>query len=426
MALTIPAGIVATIRERISVGTLRPGDALPSTRALAGQLGVSRGSVVTAFEQLSGEGFLVAGPGGTRVNPDLPARPPRPVEAPTGAAEQIPPVLRPGVPETGPLASTLWRRCWRIAASAPVAHPAPGSRRLRELIAEHVRVTRSVAVDADSVIITSGARDGLRLLLQVVTGLIAVEDPGYPSLHRIPEVMGREVRPIGVDGEGISIAELEEARPAAVLVMPNHQYPTGRQMPAERRFELIEWSRRSGALIVEDDYDSELRRAHPALAALDPGAVLLGSFAKTLTPALGLGYLIVPEQIRAELSAHAVPVSGLVQEAMAEFLAADGVRRHTARMRREYRRRREIFAEIFPGGSAMDGGLHAVIELREDAAEGSVVAQCRRAGLGVAGLGDYWTAAELPGVVLGLGGVGEERLRGALERLRRVLGKALP
>lgn len=426
MAETIPARIVATIRQRISAGTLRPGDALPSTRTLAGQLGVSRGSVVAAFEQLVGEGFLVATPGGTRVNPALPTRPAGPGRARPDVDKPDPGLLRPGVPETGQLASTLWRRCWRIAAADPMAHPAPGSWWLRELIAEHVRVTRSVAVDPESVIVTAGARDGLRTLLQVVEGTVAVEDPGYPSLHRVPEAMGREVIPVGADDDGVSVAGLEAVHPTVVLVMPNHQYPTGRQMPAARRFELIEWSRRSGALIVEDDYDSELRRAHPALAALDPGAVLLGSFAKTLTPALGLGYLIVPEGLRAEVVAHAVPVSGLVQEAMAEFLAADGVRRHTARMRREYRRRREVFGEAFPAGLPMDGGLHAVIELHPEADESAAVARCRRAGLGVAGLGDYWTAADRPGVVVGLGGVGEERLREALERLRGLLLSYLP
>lgn len=426
MADTIPARIVATIRERISSGTLLPGDGLPSTRTLAGQLGVSRGSVVAAFEQLVGEGFLVSGPGGTRVNPDLPRRPVRSGRARPGVEKPGPGLLRPGVPETGQLASTLWRRCWRVAAADPVAHPAPGSWRLRELIAEHVRVTRSVAVDPASVIVTAGARDGLRTLLQVVKGDVAVEDPGYPSLHRVPRAMGRRLVPIGADGDGISVAQLEAARPSVVLVMPNHQYPTGRQMPAGRRFELIEWSRRSGALIVEDDYDSELRRAHPALAALDPGAVLLGSFAKTLTPALGLGYLIVPERLREAVAGQAAPVSGLVQEAMAEFLAADGVRRHTARMRRGYGRRRLIFAEVFPEGVPMDGGLHAVIELRPGTAEAGVVARCRRAGLAVSGLGDYWTAADRPGVVVGLGGVDEERLRAALKRLRGLLDSDLP
>ena len=152
----------------------------------------------------------------------------------------------------------------------------------------------------------------------------------------------------------------------------------------------------------------------------------MGSFAKTLTPALGLGYLIVPERLREAVAGQAAPVSGLVQEAMAEFLAADGVRRHTARMRRGYGHRRLIFAEVFPEGVPMDGGLHAVIELRPGTAEAGAVARCRRAGLAVSGLGDYWTAADRPGVVVGLGGVDEERLRAALKRLRGLLDSDLP
>lgn len=283
-------------------------------------------------------------------------------------------------------------------------------------------MTRSVTVSPEQIVVTLGARDGLRLLLMATEGVVAVEDPGYPTLHQVPRNLGREVVPVPVDGEGLSVRRLAELAPEVVLVMPNHQYPAGSQMSAARRFELIEWSRRSGAVLVEDDYDSELRPTHPALAALDPqGSVaLLGSFAKTLTPALGLGYLVVPERLHADVARHMLPVSGIVQDAIANFLENDGMRGHTARMGREYRRRRGIFAEIFPQGIPMNGGLHAVIELDED--EDEVISRCRARGLAVEGLGRYWTASERPGIVIGLGAHNREKLREVLVELRGVLG----
>ncbi|QGU05321.1 MocR-like pyridoxine biosynthesis transcription factor PdxR [Corynebacterium comes] len=420
---SLPGQIVEDLRTRITAGTLRPGDPLPSTRVLARQRGISRGSVVAAYDQLSGEGYLVATRGGTRVNPELP-RPPRPEHPAPGvpARPRLLGDLRPGVPDTALLASTLWRRAWRAAAAEPVAYPGQGSPRLRRLLAEHLRMTRSVAVSPEQIVVTLGARDGLRLILMATEGVVAVEDPGYPTLHQVPRNLGREVVPVPVDEEGLSVSRLAELAPEVVLVMPNHQYPTGSQMSAARRFELIEWSRRSGAILVEDDYDSELRPTHPALAALDPqGSVaLLGSLAKTLTPALGLGYLVVPERLHDDVARHMLPVSGIVQDAIANFLENDGMRRHTARMGREYRRRREIFAEIFPRGIPMNGGLHAVIELGED--EDEVIARCRTRGLAVEGLSRYWTASDRPGIVIGLGAHNREKLREVLVELRRVLG----
>lgn len=419
--MSIPTQIAAELRARIADGTLRPGDQLESTRTLARQRGVSRGSVVSAYEQLVGEGYLVATNGGTSVNPKL-STPPRssPADSDGPGATVQPRLLRPGVPDGLAVTSTLWRSAWRRAAADPRAHPVPGSLELRRRLAEHLRVTRSVTVDPAALLITSGARDGLRQLLSVLPGRVAVEDPGYPTLHRVPRALGREVVPVRVDEQGIDVAALDAISPAVVLVMPNHQYPTGRQMSAPRRFELVEWAKDTGAVIVEDDYDSELRQSHPALVALDPGGrvAMLGSFAKTLSPAVGLGYLIVPEHVRPQVMELATPVSGIVQDAVSAFLAGDGVRRHTARMRREYDRRRALFAEIFPEGEAMDGGLHAVIEVDD---ETRAVALARRAGFGVEGLSKYWSSASRSGVVVGLGTHTDDRLRELLTQLREEL-----
>lgn len=422
MTQSLPARIVADVRARLDDGTLSPGDRVESTRTLARQLGVSRGSVVTAYEQLVGEGFLTADRGGTRVNPDLPARRVR-TAAPRPQPLREASLLSPGVPDTTELATHTWRAAWRMAAAEPTAHPAPGSARLRRQIADHVRLTRSVTVTADNVVVTAGARDGLRTIMGVTEGPVGVDDPGFPTLHAIPRALGREVVPVTADAQGMSIDALAAADPSVVLVMPNHLYPTGAQMTAGRRIELIDWARGSGALIVEDDYDSELRPAHAALAGLDEHAVLLGSFAKTLTPALGLGYLIVPDHLVEAAGAATAPVSGVVQDAMANFMAEDGLRRHTAKMRRIYRRRRRIVSEILPGAVAMDGGLHAVIEVADRGVEERVVKRCRQAGFGVAGLADYWTTADRGGVVLGVGGLDDDRLRTALQRLAALVSE---
>ena len=426
----VPTQIVEDIRNRITDSRLAPGDPLPSTRVLARQLRVSRGSVVTAYEQLAGEGFLVASPGGTRVDPSLQV--PSPPPPGPGPGERTAPVrgdLRPGAPADGPLTTALWRSAWRAAAAHPIAHPPAGSEELRALIAEHVRLTRSIRVDPRNVVVTSGARDGLRLLLaaQERPGRLAVEDPGYPSLRRVPRAMGWRLQPVGTDTAGMS-ADADGDPADILLVTPNHQFPTGTQMPASRRFALLEAARRTGALVIEDDYDSELRSTHPPLLALDAeGRVaMLGSFAKTLTPALALGYLIVPPGLRERVSDLCLPVSGLVQDAVARYMEAGGLRRHTARMRREYRARRTAFANLFPEGVPMEGGLHAVVPLPAGADEERVVARCRERGLAVEGMAGYWSTRRPrdAGIVLGLGTGSLERLRERLAVLRRTIDSA--
>ena len=496
---TLPGRIVEEVRARIAAGSLRPGDRLDSTRVAAARHGVSRGTVVAAYEQLTGEGYLVTSRSGTRVNPRLPdlsltpvpgaaprdaAADPQPVARPapeghaspagappsgrrTGAAAPL--LLTPGVPDTAPLTSTAWRRAWRSAAADPcLGYSAPGSPRLVAAIAEHVRLSRSIA--AGHVVVTAGARDGMRLVLSALAArgaddapagaptrrlTVAVENPGYPSLRAVPERLGHRVVPVGVNAGGVDLAALDALRPIpdAVLVTPSHQYPLGAAMSAERRFALLRWAARAGVVVIEDDYDSELRYVGeplPALAGLDTtgSVVTLGSFAKSLSPGLGLGFLVVPERLRAGVLAAAkagTPVSGIVQDAAANFLIEGGLRRHTARMRRAYRRRRDIFVDVFadyldaPGAATgtpadatvgtvtarpMDGGLHAVLLFAGGGAgvESRVVTAARAVGLGVTALSDYWRLAPgqegIAGVVVGIGTGSEDRLCAGLNRLR--------
>lgn len=472
----LPRQLAEQVRALIHADRLRPGDRMPSTRALAQELGVSRGSVSAAYEQLGEEGYLESTPGGTVVHPRL-APAPAPVsgrepitteltesarawhrdvrrESPMETTRVAP--LRPGRPDVSVLTSTAWRAAWRAAAAQPsLGYVGSGSMTLRRQIAEHLRSVRAMAVDPEALVVTAGARDGLRLLITAAGArhsgplTVAVEDPGYPSLHQVPASMGHRVLPLPVDDDGLRVDALPTGThaPAMVIVTPSHQYPLGSSMSAGRRRDLIRWAQHNNALVVEDDYDSELRYVGdplPSLAASDTtGRVAtLGSFAKLVTPGLGLGYVVVPTDVRqavTSLTAQAgTPVSGIVQDAMSTFMAQGGLRRHTARMRREYRRRRDVVLQVFEDASMpssvtvlpMAGGLHAVLTLDDAAQEARVISAARAAGLGVQGLGDYWsrgTSAQpaMSGVVLGIGETSRERLQQQLEQLRAVLVAAL-
>ncbi|MBC3185051.1 PLP-dependent aminotransferase family protein [Corynebacterium sp. zg-331] len=429
----LPHQITRHLRRLIDTGRLAPGDCVPSTRALAADLGVSRGTVVTAYEQLSGEGYLVAGHGGTLVNPDLPAThaPPRLPASSKPREARRRADLRPGIPNTEALTGTAWRAAWRRAAAHPSrGYPVPGAPRLRELIAEHLRITRSVPATPEDVLVTSGARDGLRTLLDAVgnASVVAVEDPGYPSLRAVLREHGHRVVPIPVDGEGIEIAALERVCPQVVLVTPSHQYPLGAAMSAPRRRQLLDYAAAHGLLVVEDDYDSELRyvgQPHPALAAVDTAGCVatLGSFSKTITPGLGLGFVFMPAALREALCARATPASGMVQDAMTYFMEDEGLRHHLARMRREYKKRRDLFADVFAREAAepMDGGLHAVVYLDDARAEAEVVVRCARRGLAVQALSEYWSSPQRSGIVLGIGAYGSARTRELLGEVREVI-----
>lgn len=468
VGVSLPSQVAEQVRSLIVAGALVAGDLLPSSRSLAAQLNVSRGTVVFAYEQLVGEGYLEASSGRTRVAPGLtfgrPSPSPNPLPAPPAhpADSSLPYNLRPGAPDVSLLASDTWRASWRRAAANPGSSYGPaGSADLRAELADHLRLTRSVLRTPEDILVTAGARDGFRLLLTALRQRvrnrplrIAVENPGYPSLHRIPLAFNHEVLPIAVDQDGLNPAllPLGDRRPDIVLVAPSHQYPLGASMPASRRLELLEWARAHDAFIVEDDYDSELRYTGdplPALAALDRPAgagvhpagdrvITLGSFARLLAPGLNLGFIVMPQQLRAELLALrgdlGNPVSALVQDALTDFLAVGGVRRHTARMRRVYRARRALVLEALAGVPGvevlpMDGGLHVVVRLdaggpaREEALLGRLTAL----GVGVAPLSAYWSEAVGPGagsdygVVLGFGAVGERRLVEGLGLVRAVL-----
>ena len=428
---SLAAQLVRQLRDRILAGDLVEHEALPSSRALADALGIARSVVVRAYEQLGGEGYLDSLAGSaTRVAagivpaPDTPAvEPPAPAGArhrsPEGGTDvrgagergtggsSVPIDLRTGNPHAPPVAPEEWRRALAVAAREPFRSYAPpplGEERLREEIALHVRRSRGVPCVPEDVIVTSGTSDAL-LLIALALGAgarIATEDPGYPEATAVFEAAGLRVEPVAVTESGLTPDRLESLhrRPEAMLVTPSHQFPLGGRMPAAERTSLVALAARTGTLIIEDDYDSEFRHlggALPAIAALDPGGVVvhIGSLNKMLSPSLRCGYLIassgstIHRSLARTREALGSSVPLVTQSALTAFFASGGLRRYVARTRREYRHRRALLLERFAEHdladrlSGLDGGLHAVLRLPEDAAMSGTEAATILAARGV-------------------------------------------
>ena len=454
---SLPARIVAELRRLITETVLAPGDALPSTRALAGHLGVSRGTVVAAYDQLLAEGYLTAAAGrSTIVNPQLRRVHPQP-GAPLATHHAGPPAgvrsplvsdrtldLRPGEPWADDVVGPAWKAAWRQASITRLDAELPplGLPALRDAWAEHLRRMRAVVRDPGQIAVTGGGREGLALLLLALadgrptTLRVGVEDPGYPSLRKVPARLGASVIGMPADERGLRTDALPTGAPVpdVIIVTPSHQYPLGGTLPIDRRQALLDWAGRHGVVVVEDDYDSELRYTSeplPALAALDDPddgrVVLLGTLSKVLTPALATGFLALPAwlaprvaDVRTDLGQ---PVGLVPQRAAAHYLASGALRLHTQRMRNRYRRRRaQVVAALAhaPGLRVypMDGGLHAVVETTRP--EADVVAELAASGVRVAPLSQYWSDAASSGIVFGFGAASEPDLTHGLTLIAAV------
>lgn len=451
----LPTQVVVQLRELIAKRVLEPADELPSTRALASHLGISRGTVVTAYDQLIAEGWLAGAAGrSTIVNPRLREVHPYPTSLPSSAVagpnarrtecgpsegKQWQIDLRPGRPLQSGVVGPAWRAAWRRAADAPldVVVPPLGWPPLRAAIADHLRRMRAVVGDPEHIAITAGGREGLALLLAASGARsVGVEDPGYPSLRRVLEGAGVRVHLLPVDNHGLVTDALPEDSPDLVIVTPSHQYPLGGSLPIDRRQQLLAWASRRGVIIVEDDYDSELRYTSaplPALTALDAAGrvALLGTFAKTMTPALATGFIVVPPSLIEALTATRArlgqPVNLVTQRALADYLESGALRRHIQRMRNLYRRRRTQVVRTLRDVpnirvSPMDGGLHAVVE--HDLPELAVIERLALRGVQVSALSDYWAGGGARrGLVFGFGHVSDADLAEGLTQIASALAQ---
>jgi len=429
--------LAEALRAAVLGGLLAPGARLPPTRLLGLQLGIARSTVLAAYEQLSGEGYLQARHGsGTYISARVQPAPGllRLSAQPTASPERPPPPdqvdLRPGQPDTRRLVDGAWRAAWRQAAARGVPAlepPAQGLPELREQVAAHLRAARGLPADPADVFITAGTSDGLALVVHALgcsPRPVAVEDPGYPAARRVLTRLGCALQPVPVDDQGLRVERLAAlpVAPRLVLVTPSHQYPLGASLPVGRRLALLDWARSHDAVLIEDDYDSEFRFGAaplPALASLDPAerVVHLGTFSKVLSPWLRAGYLLAPPRLRAALLTTRLdlgtPVSGVDQQALAGYLAGGALRRHIARARRDYAHRRRHLARLLAAHPALrlrgtSAGLHAVIDLPPDTNMPTLLQTCAARGFLFADLHDYDAtphpaARPGPAVVLGYG-----------------------
>ncbi|WP_280898869.1 MULTISPECIES: PLP-dependent aminotransferase family protein [unclassified Streptomyces] len=427
------AGLERALRDAVREGRLAPGARLPATRRLAEELGVSRGTVKAAYDQLIAEGFLTARQGAGTEVASLPPLDTAPV---TSAARVRVPVhdLRPGTPDVGAFPADAWVKAVRRAvATAPVSaydYGDPlGRIELRAALSEYLGRARGVVAPPERIVVTSGAVQGLALLTRALEGgTVAMEDPGLPFHREVVRRAGGRVVPVRVDGLGVEVDDLRD--PAAVVVTPAHQYPTGVTLHPSRRRALADWARTRGALIVEDDYDGEFRYDRQPVGALQgmaPGQVVyLGTASKTLGPALRLGWMVLPPQLVAPVadaklhSDHSTETIG--QLALAELIRGHAYDRHVRACRLRYRRRRDRLVERLGARWRLQGvaaGLHALVEVEDETA---VLARAAAEGLAVGSLREHWHAAgSREGLVVGYGTPREGAYPGALEALVRVL-----
>ncbi len=346
----------ASLRAAILDGRLSAGTRLPSSRALADQLGVGRNAVVVAFEHLQGDGLVETRPGAGTYVAALPKLEPQAQAAAAPKLDRLPRGrLAIGRTHADPellqrLGSALRRRIV-MAGQEEIGYGDPrGSEALRRQLAIHLAASRGILCDPACILITSGTQQGLRLCIDALLkpgDAVWMEDPGYPTARRTLQATGMRIVPVPVDAEGLdaTVGRRLEASAKAAYVTPSHQFPTGVTMSMARRTALIDWAREAGAWLIEDDYDSEYRYAGPPLTALaglgNDRVIYLGTFSKTLFPALRLAYAVLPPAlvepvVRARLAQDRVPQL-FTADAVADLMADGTVAAHTRRMRRRYR-----------------------------------------------------------------------------------------
>jgi GntR family transcriptional regulator / MocR family aminotransferase len=444
---TLGAQIEDQLRRAIREGALRPNARIPSTRDLAGQLGVSRRVVVDAYAQLAAEGYLSLRQGARpRVSEatalasaaSLPAMRP----AGTAAAPRARFDFRPSVPDVSTFPRAAWLRSLRTALAnitdADLGYGDPcGVDALRAALADYLGRVRGVVTDPKHIIITSGYTQGLGLVCHALatTGAkrIALEDPSNPDDGLVAARAGLEPVPIGVDGAGTRVEELQQADADAVVLTPAHQHPTGVVLTGDRRTALLAWLRDRAAIAIEDDYDAEYRydrAAVGALQGLDPDRVVYaGSVSKTLAPALRLGWLVVPPTLVQAVSHEKLladrGTARIEQHALADFLTRGELDRHLRRMRTRYRARRDALvqalAEALPETSVrgVAAGLHVTVQLPDSDNEQAIREEARARRVELETMSDYRPDAgdRPPALLLGYAQMPEPAIRAGVHEL---------
>jgi GntR family transcriptional regulator / MocR family aminotransferase len=443
------ARLSGALREAIRDGRLPAGSALPPSRTLAGDLGCSRWVVTETYAQLAAEGYLEARIGsGTRVRPlgqnEEAGRSP-PAVAPARAPRID---LAPGLPDLRAFPLGRWVSALRSVTStlpyAELGYPDPaGHPRLRQVLAGYLARVRGAQADPAQVTMCRGVTDATHRICQALRaagiGAVAVEDPGWHRLRQAAGAAGLRVVAVPVDGQGLRVGDLEDHPDVrAVIVSPTHQFPTGVVLSAERRGDLLAWARRVDGLILEDDYDAEFRydrRPVGTIQGTDPSRVaLLGSLSKTLSPALGIGWVATPPAwtgpFRATVGPPAAP-STLDQLTFAEFLQTGAYDRHLRAARKRYRLRRDRLvsglAQRMPSARLLGvaAGLHLLVLLDDTVDGAAVVGRAATRDMRVANLDTYRVRDDTfgPGLVLGYGNLADGQVEEAVALLATTLAE---
>lgn len=466
--------IYAALRAQILDGTYAPGASMPSTRALASELGVARSTVTSAYEQLLSEGFIESRQGArTRVahlrpmelELKVPITAPGPPRRLSAYGERLRAMPAPERRDRSRLVAEFrygdlagadfptlaWKKAVNAAVSqrpARLAYGDPhGSLRLRHALQAYLWRARGIRCDPDQVIVVSGSQQGLdlcaRLLLDAGDRFV-MENPGYAKAQQVFAATGAAAMHIPVDGAGMDTSLLAGAEARLAYVTPSHQYPLGGVMPIARRRELLAWAQAAEACVIEDDYDSEYRydiKPVPPLYGLGaPGTVIyLGTVSKTLSPTLRLGYLVVPSVLQESFAAakdladrH---TSMMAQDALAALLEGGGYERHVRAVRRRNGERRSILLDTLRrslgeriGIEGAEAGLHLVAWLRDvpRSAEGDLIDAARALGLGLYPVSplfhaDHPARPDRAGLVLGYAALDPARIKRGVT----LLGKAI-
>ncbi|MEV4056442.1 PLP-dependent aminotransferase family protein [Amycolatopsis sp. NPDC049688] len=429
------AGLAAAIRAAIRDGRWQPGAAVPSTRALAHDLGVARGTVTRVYADLAAEGYLHTAQGApTRVATagSLPQSAPR--QAPRDPAPRWD--LRPGRPDLTAFPRQAWitatrRALLRTPASAFGYESEPGAPELRDTLAGYLARARGVVADPARIVVCHGFSHAIAVLARAFAELgideLAFENPSLPLYRSIAAAQGPRVVGVDVDEHGLDVSAWDSP---AVVVTPAHQYPTGVTLAPPRRAALARRASDSGAFVLEDDYDGEFRfdrQQVGALQALAPERVVYaGTASKTLAPALRLAWLVLPrslvEPVRAAMVDSGSRPALLNQLALAELIDSGAYDRHVRRSRAEYRARRAHLLAALPDSVRPEGiaaGLHLLLRLPADGPpESTALAACRRRAIGIEGLSSHWMTPDAPGgLVVGYAATPKHAFKGATQTL---------
>ncbi|HKF49174.1 MAG TPA: PLP-dependent aminotransferase family protein [Terracidiphilus sp.] len=460
--------VYSELRQAILKGSLKPGDRLPSTRDLAEQLRISRTVVLLAYEQLLAEGYASArGGSGTYVSEGLARNPSTGKERVArlrlsrlgnSVSGSIGTVDTPQLPATAPRFNFIygrsdletfpfaqWRRLLvREARKAPARRfdygSALGNSELRAAISAHLRRSRAVSCSPEEVIVVNGSQQALDLVIRVLVNPgdpVAIENPHYDGAREAFRAAGARLRPVPIDRDGLNPAHLPEDA-ALAFVTPSHQFPTGAILPLERRLALLEWARRRNAVVIEDDYDGEFRyddRPLESLQGLDREGrvVYIGTFSRTVFPALRIGYLVAPLSLIPALTAAKwlsdLHSATLEQQTLAQFISSGMYERHLRRLRRRNTARREALLDAigkFLGDrvevTGAGAGAQVLLRPRKRVMERTIAESAARLGVGIYGISHcYLKLPSPPGFLLGYARLNEREIREGIRLLGEIL-----